>query len=880
MKNLFAFFCLFFFLQSGFAQLPETFDNDLNGWTTNNPNSNWYHSPDGTALSHNWDNRPPIDSDTNTSMSGAAVFNGDSLSTTDPMPPTVFQLTSPVYIVDTLTDVKPGLTFYQYFKNYEGSSRVDISADNGMTWTSFPVNQNVGNFMETLPNDFVFIDISSVMLNEPEIRIRFTHEGTGGFWIVDDVNVISDVSIFTETYPPQLKDTLCKYDYPFLTDDEGGAYIPNEVVVEYVDGTTDQERADIREMFQVIDFEYCECDTLELWKNPIVIEPTKVEIADSDFPNEGANFTFPAGFNAVYNDCSSTNSYGFAFQMTDLCTNYAANNFVEHTVGDLSSSTMLAIRGGVGAGFEIPNVSLLADSLYVLSFYSRVLNGTGFPDIEISVGGTPLDTVIVTTDGSAWGRYDVKLDIPSSGGGLISFSQIDAEGIYAIDDLCLSVYILGDASIIDLNGVIETATTCSKVEEIDKNYYNFDFIDVVSPPSVIPTVFPVIPTVSPYSANQKVVAVLDTGMDYEYEVNGGINLKQHLYYNENNSCYTADFIGYNFVDNQKTPYDDSRGGHGTHVAGIIEQNLRLNSFNSISCDYKIMPVKTHDALGMGTLYRVSCGISYAAQRGANFINASWGYYGEEKEILENVIRNAGDDFDVMVTCSAGNDNINIGDRNHWPSSLTLPKLITIAAATGGTSPALANFSNYSATLVHFGTLGENVDSAIPPQTQLIDATKSGTSMAAPRATAAALMTDCHCIPSEKEELIGILRTIAANESTQIGHVRYNYYFDTNDFVTDLNNSLCEPTSATKDYTIAPDLIIYPSPTTNELVVSTDFLNTENLTYRIVDITGRIKIQGELSLNAQTLNVHALQTGTYYLQLIHKTGMRVLPFLKL
>lgn len=883
MKNLFAFFCLLLFSQVGFSQFEETFDTGLNGWQVNNPNSNWYFSQEGTALSHNWDNRLPINSLSNTGMSGTAVFNGDSLSAAGTIADT-YMLTSP--LLETNGFEKPILSFYQYFKNYEGNTRVEISLDS-TNWVEFPVNQNYGNFMESTENDRVFVDISSAIFTEPNFWIRFVYQGIGSFWIIDDIRVetITDLATpgdgslsYPETFPPQLADTLCKYNYPFLTDVEGGAYAPNEVVVEYVDPTTDAERAAVRNMFQITDFEYCECDTLELWKSPIVLEPIKVEITDSDFPDENANFIFPAGFNVATTDCPSASSYSFAFQIEDFCDTLP--NFVEHTIGDLTSSMMLTIQGGVNAGFTIPNVNLLADSLYVLSFYSRVVSGTGFPDLEISVGGTALDTVVVTTDGSDWGRYDVKLDIPTSGGGLISFSQIDAEGIYAIDDLCLSLYLSGEATIVDLNGVIEKTTGCAKVEEVDKNYYNFDFIDVATPPSVIPVNFPNIdPLTTPYS-NEKVVAVLDTGMDYEFAENNGINLKEHLYYNENNLCKLTDVIGYNFVDTLKTPYDDSRGGHGTHVAGIIEQNLRLNNFTSTNCDYKIMPVKTHDALGMGTLYRVSCGISYAAQRGANFINASWGYYGEEKEILENVIRNAGDGFDVMVTCSAGNDNINIGDKNHWPSSLSLPKLITIAAATDGTSPALADFSNYSTTLVHFGTLGENVNSAVPPQTQLGDATKSGTSMAAPRATAAALMTDCNCMPSEKKELIGILRTIAANETIEISHVRYNYYFDTNDFTTDLSNSNCNTTSSAKDYIIAPDLTIYPNPTTHELVVSTEFLNTENLTYQIVNITGQVKVRGELKLNSQTLNVHALTRGTYYLKIVHKTGTRVLPFVKL
>ena len=57
------------------------------------------------------------------------------------------------------------------------------------------------------------------------------------------------------------------------------------------------------------------------------------------------------------------------------------------------------------------------------------------------------------------------------------------------------------------------------------------------------------------------------------------------------------------------------------------------------------------------------------------------------------------------------------------------------------------------------------------------------------------------------------------------------------------------------------------------------LNTDNLSYRIIDITGKVKAKGELNLDTKTLDIHSFQTGTYYLQVIHKSGTRVLPFVK-
>lgn len=81
--------------------------------------------------------------------------------------------------------------------------------------------------------------------------------------------------------------------------------------------------------------------------------------------------------------------------------------------------------------------------------------------------------------------------------------------------------------------------------------------------------------------------------------------------------------GYNFVDNNSNWNDDN--GHGTHVAGIAAAitNNGIGVAGTAPLN-RILPVKSLNADGYGTIETLARGIVYAADQGASVINMSFG----------------------------------------------------------------------------------------------------------------------------------------------------------------------------------------------------------------------------------------------------------------
>ncbi len=80
--------------------------------------------------------------------------------------------------------------------------------------------------------------------------------------------------------------------------------------------------------------------------------------------------------------------------------------------------------------------------------------------------------------------------------------------------------------------------------------------------------------------------------------------------------------GYDFVGND--PYANDDNGHGTHVASTIAENTGNGiGLTGIAYGVRIMPVKVLDRTGEGDSGRISRGIRFAADRGAQIINLSF-----------------------------------------------------------------------------------------------------------------------------------------------------------------------------------------------------------------------------------------------------------------
>lgn len=193
----------------------------------------------------------------------------------------------------------------------------------------------------------------------------------------------------------------------------------------------------------------------------------------------------------------------------------------------------------------------------------------------------------------------------------------------------------------------------------------------------------------PVTADELIVAVLDSGVDYQHP----------------ELCINL-LPGYNFVDNNPDTMD--RLGHGTAVAGLVaSKDQRV----------KILPVKVIGDDGSGKYSTLIEGIYYAVQQGAKIINLSLGCQFESKALLEAVEYAVSQD--VLLIAAAGNYG---NDFPIYPAAFEA--VLSIGALDEMGNKAFS--SNYGETVDLFA-LGENVSTTFLNQSYT---TGSGTSVAA------------------------------------------------------------------------------------------------------------------------------------------------------
>lgn len=225
-----------------------------------------------------------------------------------------------------------------------------------------------------------------------------------------------------------------------------------------------------------------------------------------------------------------------------------------------------------------------------------------------------------------------------------------------------------------------------------------------------------------------VVAVIDTGIDYNHE-----DLNFNIWRNPHPDPEKNDVIGWDFVHNDNLPYDDNL--HGTHVAGTIGAVGRNGKgVSGVAQRISLMPVKFLDAAGIGDTATAVEAVEYAVAHGAKIINASWGGPAEENDkLLEDAIRNA-HDKGVLFVAAAGNDGKDNDVTSMAPAAFDLPNVISVAATDE--KDELASFSNFGLKTVHLAAPGKNIYSTLPGNRY---GKLSGTSMAAPQVTGAAAL---------------------------------------------------------------------------------------------------------------------------------------------
>lgn len=236
----------------------------------------------------------------------------------------------------------------------------------------------------------------------------------------------------------------------------------------------------------------------------------------------------------------------------------------------------------------------------------------------------------------------------------------------------------------------------------------------------------------PGGSSSVVVAVIDSGVDYNHE-----DLKDNIWVNANEipdnnidddgNGYIDDYYGVDIIARKGNGGDTN--GHGTHVAGIIAARNNNVGVMGVAYNVKIMSVKA--AMHNGTLNQadIARAVLYAYEMGAEVINMSFG--GTACSIaVQDALATAY--TRCVLVASAGNDgayNEGLFAVPNYPAALTYV-LGVMSVDTNGVESSFTNWdvNRFNGVEYELYAPGESIMSTLPGNKY---GYLSGTSMAAP-----------------------------------------------------------------------------------------------------------------------------------------------------
>jgi subtilisin family serine protease len=196
-----------------------------------------------------------------------------------------------------------------------------------------------------------------------------------------------------------------------------------------------------------------------------------------------------------------------------------------------------------------------------------------------------------------------------------------------------------------------------------------------------------------------VVAITDTGID-----TGHPDLAGRIWTNagevpgngvdDDDNGYVDDVGGWDFHNIDADAFDDH--GHGTHVGGTVAA-AGQNALGVVGVAFEatLMPLKMLSGGGSGSFTAGAESIVYAADNGADVVNASWGGAGGSAYVADALA--AADAAGVVVVAAAGNSSADVG--NFSPAND--PHVITVSAF------------DHTDTIAWFSNFGTKIDVAAP-----------------------------------------------------------------------------------------------------------------------------------------------------------------------
>ncbi|MGD2095325.1 MAG: S8 family serine peptidase [Phycisphaerales bacterium] len=277
------------------------------------------------------------------------------------------------------------------------------------------------------------------------------------------------------------------------------------------------------------------------------------------------------------------------------------------------------------------------------------------------------------------------------------------------------------------------------------------------------------------------VAILDTGVAYEDYCEEENGEPKKCYEQAPDLVNTSFLAGYDFVNQDEHPNDDSNPGHGTHIAGTIAQNTNNSSGTAgVAYNANIMPVKVLDSKGAGSYADIAEGIIWAADQGAHVINLGLGG-SEPSKTFENALEYAYN-LGVTLVAAAGNEGA---------GSMVYPAAYddyVIAVGATRYDETIAYYSNFGLSLdivapggdINVDQNGDSYGDGVLQQTYGNDGDEinwgytfmEGTSMAAAHVSAAAALITANGNATTPAEVKEALESTAKDKGAEGWDIEY------------------------------------------------------------------------------------------------------------
>jgi subtilisin family serine protease len=214
-----------------------------------------------------------------------------------------------------------------------------------------------------------------------------------------------------------------------------------------------------------------------------------------------------------------------------------------------------------------------------------------------------------------------------------------------------------------------------------------------------------------------IITIIDTGVDLknkdlmkqlwtntgEMGVDAKGRSKSSNGLDDDGNGFVDDIHGWNFFDNTGNLQDNH--GHGTHIAGIIFNQLKKLKIEN-KFQFQIVKYFDSDTPSQGLLKASNRSFQYALENHSQLINYSGGGYEANKE--ENKLIQLLKQKNIPIVAAMGNQNLNTDLSPFYPASYGLDNIFAIGAAQA--SQATAIFSNYGSLFMDFLTPGVQIES--------------------------------------------------------------------------------------------------------------------------------------------------------------------------